>query len=193
MAATTPPRRNLTRRRYSLQPPSPQPHAGCGLTWTWPLFYDAFKPPSKREVQKWLASSESTSILTLSPQTSSKSPSILTLTPESSPVVSGSAAPTSTDEPEVCEYLKIQEKNILEKQQKLKDMGIPVPPKKKSAAKRKRPTVSNVVLRKSARLAQRGNQEAADSPAGGQDTAVSVSCWGPQERHVFSNDYQLAE
>ena len=130
-------------------------------------------------MQKWLASSESTSILTLSPQTPSKSPSILTLTPESSPLVSGSAAPTSpsTDEPEVSEYLKIQEKNILEKQQKLKDMGIPVPPKKKSAAKRKRPTVSNVVLRKSARLAQRGNQEAADSPAGGH---CSVSCLGPQ-------------
>ena len=178
----SPSRRNLTRRRYSLQPPSPQPHAGCGLTWTWPLYYDAFKPPSKKVVQRWLPSSESASILTLSPQTPSKSPSILTLTPESSPLVSGSAAPTSpsTDEPEVSEYLKIQEKNILEKQQKLKDMGIPVPPKKKSAAKRKRPTVSNVVLRKSARLAQRGNQEAADSPAGGQDTAVSVSCWGPQ-------------
>ena len=173
MAATTPPRRKLTGRRYSLQPPSPQP-SGCGLTWTWPLYYDAFKPPSKRIVQKWLASSESTSILTLSPQTPSKSPSILTLTPESSPLVSGSAAPTSpsTDEPEVSEYLKIQEKNILEKQQKLKDMGIPVPPKKKSAAKRKRPTVSNVVLRKSARLAQRGNQEAADSPDGGQEAAV---------------------
>ena len=180
-AATTPPRRKLTGRRYSLQPPSPQPHAGCGLDITWPLIYDAFKPPSKKEVQRWLPSSESASILTLSPHTSSKSPSILTLTPESSPLVSGSAAPTSpsTDEPEVSEYLKLQEKNILEKQQFLKDMDIPVPPKKKSPAKRKRPAVSNVVLRKSARLAERGNQEAADSPAGGQEAEESSA--GGQE------------
>ena len=67
MAATTPPRNNLTQRIYSLQPPSPQPHAGCWLTWTWSLFYYAFKPPSKREVNKSLGSSEFTSILTLSP------------------------------------------------------------------------------------------------------------------------------
>ena len=72
-------------------------------------------------------------------------------------------------------------------------MDIPALPNKKSHRKRKQPTVSNVVPRKSARLAQRGNQEAADSPAGGQDTVVSVSCWGPQEHHVFSNDHQLAE
>ena len=64
---TTPPRNNLTQRIYSLQPPSPQPHAGCWLTWTWSLFYYAFKPPSKREVNKSLGSSEFTSILTLSP------------------------------------------------------------------------------------------------------------------------------
>ena len=88
LAATTPPRRNLTRRRYSLQPPSPQPHAGCGLTWTLPLYYDAFKPPSKREVNKWLASYKSTSVFALSPQASSKSPSILTLSPQDSSTLS---------------------------------------------------------------------------------------------------------
>ena len=52
-----PPRRNLTRRKYS-----PQPHDGCGLDITLPLLYDAFKPPSKREVNKWLASYKSTSV-----------------------------------------------------------------------------------------------------------------------------------
>ena len=116
MGTTTPPRNNLTQRIYSLQPPSPQPHDGCGLDITWPLLCDAFKPPSKREINQWLASSESTSILTLSPQTSSKSPSIFTLSPDSSPLVSGSAAaPTSSSIDEACEYLKLQEKNILEK------------------------------------------------------------------------------
>ena len=82
MAATTPPRRNLTRRRYSPQPPSPQPHAGSGLDITMPLLYDAFKPPSQREVNKWVASYKSTSVLSLSPQASSKSPSVLTLSPQ---------------------------------------------------------------------------------------------------------------
>ena len=116
LGTTTPPRNNLTQRIYSLQPPSPQPRDGCGLDITWPLLCDAFKPPSKREINQWLASSESTSILTLSPQTSSKSPSILTLSPDSSPLVSGSAAaPTSSSIDEACEYLKLQEKNILEK------------------------------------------------------------------------------
>ena len=81
-AATTPPRRKLTGRRYSLQPPSPQPHVGCGLDITMPLIYDAFKPPSKREVNKWLAAYKSTSVLALSPQASSKSPSVLTLSPQ---------------------------------------------------------------------------------------------------------------
>ena len=105
----TPPRNNLTQRIYSLQPPSPQPHDGCGLDITWPLLCDAFKPPSKREINQWLASSESTSILTLSPQTSSKSPSILTLSPDSSPLVSGSAAaPTSSSIDEACEYLNME-------------------------------------------------------------------------------------
>ena len=84
MAATTPSRRKLTGRRYSVQPPSPQPHAGCGLDITMPLFYDAFKAPSQREVNKWLAAYKSTSVLALSPQASYNSPSILTLSPQDS-------------------------------------------------------------------------------------------------------------
>ena len=214
MAATTPPRRNLTRRRYSLQPPSPQPHAGCGLTWTLPLYYDAFKPPSKREVNKWLASNKSASVLSLSPQASSKSPSILTLSSQDSskspsvltlspqsqsspiPSPSGGAAEDDLDQP--CEYLKLQEKNILEKQNKLKEIEIPaLLPKKKSRRKRTKPKAADVVPRKSARLASRlnqdqdqeaadppaaVNQEAAVSPAGGQEAAESPA--GDQEAAV---------
>ena len=201
-AATTPPRRNLTRRRYSLQPPSPQPHAGCGLTWTLPLYYDAFKPPSKREVNKWLASNKSTSVLSLSPQASSKSPSILTLSSQDSskspsvltlspqsqsspiPSPSGGAAEDDLDQP--CEYLKLQEKNILEKQNKLKEIEIPaLLPKKKSRRKRTKPKAADVVPRKSARLASRLNQDqdqeaaAAESPAAvDQEAAVSAAAEG---------------
>ena len=224
MAATTPSRRNLTRRIYSLQPPSPQPHAGCGLDITMPLFYDAFKAPSQREVNKWLAAYKSTSVLALSPQASSKSPSILTLSPQdsskstsvltlspqsqSSPLLSGSSGGTATDEVEhPCEYLKLQERNILEKQKILKEMEIPASlPKRKPRRKRTKEQASDVVPRKSARLASRLNQdqdqeaavssavgqeaaaavspaavdqEAADSPAGGQEAAVSAA--GGQE------------
>ena len=95
-----------------------------------PLFYDAFKAPSQREVNKWLAAYKSTSVLALSPQASSKSPSILTLSPQdsskstsvltlspqsqSSPLLSVSSGGTATDEVEhPCEYLKLQERNIL--------------------------------------------------------------------------------
>ena len=196
MAATTPPRRNLTQRRYSLQPPSPQPHVGCGLDITMPLIYDAFKPPSKREVNRWLAAYKSTSVLTLSPQASSKSPSILTLSPEDSsksasvltlspqsqssplPSPSGGAAAEDLDQP--CDYLKLQEQNILEKQNKLKEMDIPASlPKKKPRRKRTKEKADDVVPRKSARLASRFNQdqdqEAADSPAGGQEAAESTA------------------
>ena len=117
-----PPRINLTRRKYS-----PQPHDGCGLDITLPLLYDAFKPPSKREVNKWLASYKSTSVLALSPQASSKSPSILTLSPqsESSPLPSPSGGTAIDDVEQECEDLKLQQNNILEKQKKLKEMEIP--------------------------------------------------------------------
>ena len=60
----------------------------CKLDITLPLLYYAFKPPSKREVNKWLASYKSTSVLALSPQASSKSPSILTLSPQDSSTLS---------------------------------------------------------------------------------------------------------
>ena len=53
------------------------------VDWTYltlPLLYDTFKPPSKREVDKWLASYKSTSVLALSP--------ILTLSPQDSSTLS---------------------------------------------------------------------------------------------------------
>ena len=162
MAATTPPRRNLTQRRYSLQPPSPQPHAGCGLDITMPLLYDAFKPPSQREVNKWVASYKSTSVLSLSLQACSKSPSVLTLSPQdysksssvltlspqsqSSPLPSPSGGAAADEVEQSCEYLKLREKNILEMQKKLKEMEIPASlPKKKPRRKRTKPKASDVV------------------------------------------------
>ena len=195
----------------------------CKLDITLPLLYYAFKPPSKREVNKWLASYKSTSVLALSPQASSKSPSILTLSPQDSskspsvltlspqsqsspiPSPSGGAAADDLDQP--CEYLKLQEKNILEKQNKLKEIEIPaLLPKKKSRRKRTKPKAADVVPRKSARLASRlnqdqdqeaadppaavnqeaavspaGGQEAAESPAGGQEAAAADSAAGGQE------------
>ena len=148
-----------------------------------PLFYDAFKAPSQREVNKWLAAYKSTSVLALSPQASSKSPSILTLSPQSqsSPLPSGSSGGTATDEVEhPCEYLKLQERNILEKQKILKEMEIPASlPKRKPRRKRTKEQASDVVPRKSARLASRLNQdqdqEAAVSSAVGQEAAAAES------------------
>ena len=93
---------------------------------------------------------------------------------------SGSNGGAAADEVEqACEYLKLQEKNILEKQKKLKEMEIPVSLiKKKPRRKRTKPKASDAVPRKSARLASRLNQdqdqEAAVSPAGGQEAAESA-------------------
>ena len=85
----------------------------CKLDITLPLLYYAFKPPSKREVNKWLASYKSTSVLALSPQASSKSPSILTLSPqsESSPLPSPSGGTATDDVEQECEDLKLQQNN----------------------------------------------------------------------------------
>ena len=106
---------------------------------------------------------------------------------------SGSNGGAAADEVEqACEYLKLQEKNILEKQKKLKEMEIPASlPKKKPRRKRTKPKASDVVPRKSARFASKVNQdqdqeaaespavvdqEAAESPAaGGQETAAAES------------------
>ena len=168
------------------------------VDWTYltlPLLYDAFKPPSKREVNKWLASYKSTlvlalsPILTLSPQDSSKSTSVLTLSPQSqsSPLPSGSSGGTATDEVEhPCEYLKLQERNISEKQKILKEMEIHASlPKRKPQRKRTKKQASDVVPRKSARLASRLNQdqdqEAAVSAAGGQEAAAAESPAAEQE------------
>ena len=173
-----------------------------------PLLYDAFKPPSQREVNKWVASYKSTSVLSLSLQACSKSPSVLTLSPQdysksssvltlspqsqSSPLPSPSGGAAADEVEQSCEYLKLQEKNILEKQKKLKEMEIPASlPKKKPRRKRTKPKASDVVPRKSARFASKVNQdqdqeaaespavvdqEAAESPAaGGQETAAAES------------------
>ena len=79
--------------------------------------------------------------------------------------------------------MKLQEKNILEKQNKLKEIEIPaLLPKKKSRRKRTKPKAADVVPRKSARLASRLNQdqdqEAADPPAVDQEAAVSAAAEG---------------
>ena len=159
-----------------------------------PLLYDAFKPPSQREVNKWVASYKSTSVLSLSLQACSKSSSVLTLSPQSqsSPLPSPSGGAAADEVEQSCEYLKLQEKNILEKQKKLKEMEIPASlPKKKPRRKRTKPKASDVVPRKSARFASKVNQdqdqeaaespavvdqEAAESPAaGGQETAAAES------------------
>ena len=84
MGTTTPPRNNLTQRIYSLQPPSPQPHDGCGLDITWPLLDDAFKPPSTKKeklISGWPPQNphpSSPSVLRPPPNHLQSSPSVLT-------------------------------------------------------------------------------------------------------------------
>ena len=146
---------------------------------TWPLSYDAFVPPSKKEVSKWKCS-PNISPPQLTPPSSPRSPARHSTADEL----------TLTESDSESDYLKLQAENIKEKEKLLTEMGIPEAAAAAKKRPRKRPrkatTTTTTVPRKSARIAAKSSNR--DEGGQDQERADAGGLREPGEPHAEGGD-----